>query len=195
MRRWAAVWVVFVAVVLTACGTSADPGTVGGASGTRPAEPSSGAPSTGSALPASPSPTSTSARTASPTGPGAPVPAASPSASAAACVAGRTEVTVAPGDAPRRSLCVRPGTVVSLVLRPRTDDKRWAAVRSSAPALVVASGWSVDAGGAARASLRSVGARGGSARITVPAKAPDVAGAARVAFTLDITVTPPTREG
>ncbi|MGW2615077.1 acetyl-CoA synthetase [Streptomyces sp. NPDC001500] len=90
---------------------------------------------------------------------------------------------------------MRPGTVVSLVLRPRTDDKRWTAVRSSAPALVTASGWSVDADGAAHASLRCVGARGGSARITALAKAPDVAGAARVTFTLDLTVTPPTREG
>ncbi|MEV5150051.1 acetyl-CoA synthetase [Streptomyces sp. NPDC052727] len=90
---------------------------------------------------------------------------------------------------------MRPGTVVSLVLRPRTDDKRWTAVRSSAPASVLVSGWRVDADGTAHASLRSAGARGGSARITALAKAPDVAGAARVTFALDMTVIPYAREG
>ncbi|MEW2287405.1 acetyl-CoA synthetase [Streptomyces sp. NPDC047841] len=90
---------------------------------------------------------------------------------------------------------MRPGTVVSLVLRPRTDDKRWTAVRSSAPAFVPVSGWRVDADGTAHATLRSAGARGGVARITASAEAPDVAGAARVAFVLDVTVTPYPREG
>ncbi|OIJ68177.1 acetyl-CoA synthetase [Streptomyces mangrovisoli] len=87
-------------------------------------------------------------------------------------------------------MCVRPGTVVTLVLRPRTDDKRWTAVRSSAPALVVVSGWRLDSDGTAHASLRCAGARGGAAGITAQAKAPDVAGAARGVFLLEMTVTP-----
>ncbi|MFI1562884.1 acetyl-CoA synthetase [Streptomyces sp. NPDC020490] len=95
----------------------------------------------------------------------------------------------------RRRVCVRPGTVVSLVLRPRTDDKRWTAVRSSAPVFVLVSGWRVDADGTAHASLTCAGTRGGSAEITALAKAPDVAGAARGAFVLDMTVTPYAREG
>ncbi|MFD4600543.1 acetyl-CoA synthetase [Streptomyces sp. NPDC058464] len=105
-------------------------------------------------------------------------------------VAGHAEVAVAPGDAPRRELCVRPGTVVSLLLEPRVDDKRWTGVRSSAPAFAVASGWRLDADGTAHASLRCAGTRGGRTVVTVTAKAPDVAGAARVAFTLDVNVVP-----
>ncbi|MER6628001.1 acetyl-CoA synthetase [Streptomyces sp. NPDC000987] len=81
------------------------------------------------------------------------------------------------------------------MLRPRTDDKRWTAVRSSAPVFVLVSGWRVDADGTAHASLRCAGTRGGSAEITALAKAPDVAGAARGAFVLDLTVTPYAREG
>jgi hypothetical protein len=81
-----------------------------------------------------------------------------------------------------------------LVLRPRTDDKRWTRVQSSAPVFVLASGWQVDADGTAHASLRCAGTRGGTAKITVLAKAPDVAGAARVAFTLDVSVVPYTAQ-
>ncbi|NEA66607.1 acetyl-CoA synthetase [Streptomyces sp. SID12488] len=92
-------------------------------------------------------------------------------------------------------MCVRPGTVVSLVLRPRNDDKRWTGVLSSAPVFVLASGWEVAADGSARASLRCAGTRGGTAKITALAKAPDVAGAARVAFTLDVSVVPYTSQG
>ncbi|MGW5655619.1 acetyl-CoA synthetase [Streptomyces humi] len=72
---------------------------------------------------------------------------------------------------------------------------RWTGVASSAPGLVPVSGWRVDADGTAHASLRSAGTRGGSSRVTARAKAPDVAGAARVAFTLEVTVTPYPREG
>lgn len=115
--------------------------------------------------------------------------------SPASCAAGRAEVTVSPGGAVVRRLCVRPGTVVSLVLRPRPDDKRWTAVRSSAPVLVLASGWRVDADGTAHASLRCAGTRGGTADVTASAKAPDVAGAARVAFTLHVSVVPYTTQG
>ncbi|MEU0040595.1 acetyl-CoA synthetase [Streptomyces sp. NPDC006333] len=104
-------------------------------------------------------------------------------------------MTVAPGDPPGRRLCVRPGTVVTLVLEPRVDDKRWTAVRSSAPVFVVASGWRMDPDGTAHATLRCAGTRGGSAKMTALAKAPDVAGAARAAFTLDVTVTPYRQEG
>ncbi|MFJ8491396.1 acetyl-CoA synthetase [Streptomyces sp. NPDC094038] len=120
---------------------------------------------------------------------------ARPSSSARACAAGQVAVTVAPGGAVRERLCVRPGTVVSLVLEPRTDDRRWTAVRSSAPASVPVSGWLVDADGTAHAALRCAGTRGGTATITALAKAPDVAGAARGAFTLDVTVVPYPQEG
>ncbi|WP_322657309.1 acetyl-CoA synthetase [Streptomyces justiciae] len=85
--------------------------------------------------------------------------------------------------------------MVSLVLKPRTDDKRWTAARSSAPVFVLLSGWRVDADGTAHALLRCAGTRGGSARVTASAKAPDVAGAARVAFTLDVNVVLYPREG
>ncbi|MCH5676684.1 acetyl-CoA synthetase [Streptomyces gilvus] len=122
---------------------------------------------------------------------------ASPSASAspAGCVAGHAEVTVAPGDPVERQLCIRPGTVVTLVLRPRVDDRRWTAVNTSAPAFVVVSGWRRDTDGTAHASLRSAGTRGGTARITALAKAPDVAGAARPAFTLRVSVVPYPTQG
>nr|WP_239135184.1 acetyl-CoA synthetase [Streptomyces sp. SID12488] len=66
---------------------------------------------------------------------------------------------------------------------------------SSAPVFVLASGWEVAADGSARASLRCAGTRGGTAKITALAKAPDVAGAARVAFTLDVSVVPYTSQG
>lgn len=118
----------------------------------------------------------------------------SPSASGG-CAAGRAEVVVSPGDAVARRLCVRPGTVVSLVLRPRVDDKRWTAVGSSAPVFVLVSGWRVDADGTARASLRCAGTRAGAAEVTAAARAPDVAGAARVAFTLHVSVVPYTTQG
>ncbi|MFF7948328.1 acetyl-CoA synthetase [Streptomyces griseorubiginosus] len=111
------------------------------------------------------------------------------------CVAGRAQVTVSPGDPVRRPVCVRPGTVVSLVLSPRTDGKRWTAVRSSAPALVLVTGRQVAADGTAHVSLRTAGTRGGSAEITVSAKEPDLAGSGGVGFTLDVTVTPYAREG
>ncbi|MFF0079592.1 acetyl-CoA synthetase [Streptomyces canus] len=121
--------------------------------------------------------------------------AAAPSPSAASCVSGRAEVTFSPGDAVVQRLCLRPGAVVSLVLKPRTDDRRWTAVLSSAPAFVLASGWRVDADGTARASLRCAGTRGGTAQVTARAKAPDVAGAARVAFTLHVDVLPYPTQG
>ncbi|MEU2734230.1 acetyl-CoA synthetase [Streptomyces sp. NPDC007095] len=113
----------------------------------------------------------------------------------ASCSAGRVEVTVSPGDAVERRLCVRTGTVVSLTLRPRADDRRWTAVRSAAPAAVLVSGWRVDADGTGRATLRCASVRGGAAGITVTAKAPDVAGAARTAFTLRVSVVPYAKEG
>lgn len=84
---------------------------------------------------------------------------------------------------------------MSLVLEPRTDDKRWTDVQSSAPVLVLASGWKLDADGTARASLRCAGTRGGTADVTALAKAPDVAGAPRVAFTLHVSVVPYTSQG
>ncbi|MFI9808453.1 acetyl-CoA synthetase [Streptomyces sp. NPDC052301] len=90
---------------------------------------------------------------------------------------------------------MRPGTTVTLLLHPRLDDKRWAGLLSSAPALVVPSGPRVDADGTAHAVLRCAGTRGGAAEVTVTARAPDVAGAARTAFTLDLRVVPYTREG
>jgi hypothetical protein len=84
--------------------------------------------------------------------------------------------------------------MVSLTLEPRADDKRWVAVRSSAPVFVVASGWQVSGDGSARASLRCAGTRGGTAEVTALAKAPDVAGAAKVVFTLEVSVVPYTTE-
>jgi len=123
------------------------------------------------------------------------VSATGPSASAGSCATGHAEVSVSPGDAVVQRLCVRPGTVVSLVLRPRNDDKRWTGVLSSAPVFVLVSGWKVAADGTARASLRCAGTRGGTADVTASAKAPDVAGAARVAFTLHVSVVPYTTQG
>jgi hypothetical protein len=121
--------------------------------------------------------------------------ATAPSASAGRCAAGHAEVTVSPGAAVEQPLCVRPGTVVSLVLKPRTDDKRWTALRSSAPVFVMVSGWQLESDGSAHASLRCAGTRGGTAKITATAKAPDVAGAARTAFTLHVSVVPYTTQG
>lgn len=118
-----------------------------------------------------------------------------PSGAAGNCAAGHAQVTVAPGDPAVRSLCVRPGTVVALMLRPRIDDKRWTAVHTSAPALALPSGWRLDPDGTAHASLRCAAARSGAARVTALAKAPDIAGAPRVAFTLDVRVVPYAREG
>ncbi|MEU2711319.1 acetyl-CoA synthetase [Streptomyces sp. NPDC007205] len=102
---------------------------------------------------------------------------------------------MAPGDPVRRRLCVRPGAVVTLTLSPRLDDKRWTSVLSSAPALVVASAWRVDGHGTGHATLRCAGIRGGTAEVTASAKAPDVAGAARPVFTLDMSVVPYPQEG
>ncbi|MGW1559386.1 hypothetical protein ACWCQ1_23115 [Streptomyces sp. NPDC002144] len=191
MRWWAGVWVAAGVVALVACGGSTGGGGGSGSpspgrSSGPPASPSAGSSST---APASPSPTPPS----SPSGSRSASPSAS--ASAAGCVAGHAEVTVAPGDPVERQLCVRPGTVVTLVLRPRVDDRRWTAVSTSAPAFVVVSGWRQDADGTAHASLRSAGARGGTARITALAKAPDVAGAARPGFTLRMSVVPYPTQG
>jgi len=186
MRWWTAGCMTFAmisgTVVLAACGTSAGGGAAGGASasGSGSARPSSAAPAQTSASPGGGSPSKS---------------ATAPSTSAGSCAAGHAEVGVAPGDTVVRRLCVRPGTVVSLVLRPRNDDKRWTAVHSSAPALVQASGWRLEADGTARASLRCTGTRGGTAEITALAKAPDVAGAARGAFTLRVSVLPYPTQG
>lgn len=191
MRWWAGGGAVVAVLVLAACGTSGGGGSAGsGPSGTPAAGPSgspSVRPSGGPSARSSSAVPSAGATRAAPHG--------SASPPAAGCVAGRVEVSVAAGGPVRRQLCVRPGTVVSLVLRPRTDDRRWTGVHSSAPSLVVVSGWRVDADGTARAALRSAGTRGGGAAVTASARAPDVAGAARGAFTLDVTVVPYAREG
>ena len=172
---------VAVVVVLAGCHTSEGGGSVGGPSESGGStRPSAGASTHTSGVPTGGSPSAS---------------ATSSSASPANCAAGHTEVTVSPGDAVVRRLCVRPGTVVSLVLRPRPDDKRWTAVRSSAPAFALASGWRADTDGTAHASLRCAGTRGGEAEVTASAKAPDVAGAARVAFTLRVSVVPYTTQG
>ncbi|MFI6929766.1 hypothetical protein [Streptomyces sp. NPDC050287] len=189
--------------VLAACGGSSDGGSAGATSGS-PSPSTSPSTSAGTGTGPTAVPTHTSAPPSasepaspfpSPSGPAtsATVPPSAPAPGR--CAAGRTKVTVAPGDAPRQRLCVRPGTVVELVLRPRLDDKRWTAVRSSAPVFVLVSGWQVGADGTARASLRCAGTRAGTAGITALAKAPDVAGAARVAFTLDVSVVPYRKEG
>ncbi|MEU9170308.1 acetyl-CoA synthetase [Streptomyces sp. NPDC048420] len=124
-----------------------------------------------------------------------PTPFPSVPPTAASCLSGHVEVTVSPSDAVVQRLCLRPGAVVSLVLAPRADDRRWTAVRSSAPVFVLVSDWRVDADGTARASLRGAGTRGGTAEVTALAKAPDVAGAARVAFTLHVDVVPYPTQG
>ncbi|MFJ6088259.1 acetyl-CoA synthetase [Streptomyces sp. NPDC092369] len=81
------------------------------------------------------------------------------------------------------------------MLKPRVDDKRWTAVRTSAPVFVLASGWRVDSDGTAHASLRCAGTRAGEAEVTALAKASDVAGAASAAFTLHVSVVPYTTRG
>ncbi|MEU6351321.1 hypothetical protein ABZ896_18610 [Streptomyces sp. NPDC047072] len=170
MRGWAGVWVIVGVVLVTACGGSTGGGgSTAGPSGDRSGTLSGGTPTHTVAAPSL-------------------SPASSPSTGT--CVAGHAEVTVSPGDAPRQRVCVRPGTMVSLVLEPRLDDKRWVTVRSSAPVLVVSSDWQVEEDGTARASLRCAGTRGGAAQVTALAKAPDVAGAAKVAFSLDVSVVP-----
>ncbi|MET8586610.1 hypothetical protein ABZX39_37985 [Streptomyces collinus] len=199
MRGWTGGWKAAVVVVLLAgCGapaggggTGADPGPSGSAgTGTGPAE-------SGSSGPDRPSRPARS----SPSGPGGSAPSrpthapGPPSAPAGGCAAGRAEIIVSPGGPVRQRLCVRPGTVVTLVLRPRPDDRRWTAVRSSAPALVAPADWRVDADGTAHAVLRCAGTRGGGAEVTAAARAPDVAGAARPAFTLRLDVVPYAREG
>jgi hypothetical protein len=172
---WAGVSMAGGVVVLAACSGSAGGGAPGVPSGSRsPAVPSTRAQTQ----------VSSSA---------APTPASS--ASLESCAAGRVDVAVGPGAAVDRRLCVRPGTVVSLVLRPRADDKRWTAAHSSAPVFVLVSGWQVSSDGTARASLRCAGTRAGAAVVGVSAKAPDVAGAARVAFTLYVSVVPYGKEG
>jgi hypothetical protein len=186
MRWWAGVWVAAGVVALVACGGS----TGGGGSASQSPGRSSGPPASPSV---SPSVSSSSTPPASPSGSRPASPSAS--ASAAGCVAGHAEVTVAQDDPVERQLCVRPGTVVTLVLRPRVDDRRWTAVSTSAPAFVVVSGWRRDADGTAHASLRSAGTRGGTARINALAKAPDVAGAARPVFTLQVSVVPYPTQG
>ncbi|MEU6551476.1 hypothetical protein ABZ915_14515 [Streptomyces sp. NPDC046915] len=193
MRWWVAGWLVGGVLVLAACGTSAGGGAgAGGPTGSPSTEPSTGAPVHTSA---SPSTAPSSTRATSPSRPGPSASATTPSGSAGGCVSGHAEVTAAPGGAPGQRLCARPGTVLSLVLRPRADGKRWTAVRSSAPVFVLASGWRVDADGTARATLRCASTRAGAARVTALAKEPDVAGAARVAFTVDVSVVPHPKEG
>lgn len=188
--RWSTGWwAVAGVVVLAACGASADGGSAGGPSGSRSPGPSS---STSATASASTSPSASGPE--SPTGQSPSVSATAPSPSPSGCASGHTEVTVSPGDAVELRLCARPGTMVSLVLQPRIDDKRWTAVLSSAPVFVLPSGWQVDADGTARAELRCASTRAGTAKITVMAKAPDVAGAARAAFTLDMMVVPYPKE-
>lgn len=186
MRGWAGAWVIAGVVVLVACG-----GSSGGASGGGSATPSTGASRSASGAPSA---RSSTAPTESPTGP-SPSASASVTSSPKSCAGRHVEVTVAPGDPVRQQVCVRPGTVVSLVLRPRTDGKRWTALRSSAPALVQPSAWQLGADGTARASLRCAGTRGGAAGVTVLAKEPDLAGTGGVAFTLQVNVVPHTTAG
>ncbi|WRZ90045.1 hypothetical protein OHB54_13815 [Streptomyces sp. NBC_01007] len=177
--------------VLAACGASTGGGSAIGPSGSRSAGspgPSAGAPTRSSAAPSPTAP-------ASATGHSPSTPARTPPTSPGKCAAGHAEVGVTPGDASERHLCVRPGTTVSLVLGPRDDDKRWTGALSSAPVFALVSGWKVAADGTARASVRCAGTRGGTADVTVSAKAPDVAGAPRAAFTLRLKVVPYTTQG
>ncbi|MEV6112869.1 hypothetical protein AB0L59_10140 [Streptomyces sp. NPDC052109] len=192
MRWWAGGCAIAVVVVLAGCGASGGGGAKAGASGSRSPRPSSPRASAPPGAPASPGGPASSGGTTTPAAPPSGAPAGP---SARACVAGQAEVAVSPGDPVRRRLCVRPGTVVTLVLRPRPDDKRWTGVLSSAPALVVPSGWRVDSDGTAHATLRCAGTRGGTAEVTASAKAPDVAGAARPVLTLDVLVVPYAQEG
>ncbi|MGW0211973.1 hypothetical protein ACWDZ8_41830 [Streptomyces sp. NPDC003233] len=53
----------------------------------------------------------------------------------------------------------------------------------------------MHADGTAHATLRCAGTRGGTAQVTAAAKAPDIAGAARPVFTLDVDVVPYAQEG
>ncbi|MFF7969911.1 hypothetical protein [Streptomyces sp. NPDC007905] len=191
MRWWAGGWVAAVVVVLLAgCGAPA-----GGGSGASagPSESRGAGPSESPGGSAGPSESRSERPSPSTRAPSSP--SVSASASAEKCAARQAEVTVSPGGPVRQRVCVRPGTVVTLVLRPRVDDKRWTGVRSSAPALVLPSGWRVAADGTAHATLRCAGTRGGAVEITAAARAPDVAGAARTAFTLDVDVVPYAREG
>lgn len=193
MRWWAGMPMAVGLLVLAACSGSTGDGSAGASSGS----PTSAGPSA-SAQPSASASASSSAPAASPsdsTGSSGSSGSSDSSASEGRCAAGHTDITVSPGDAVERRVCVRPGTVVSLVLEPRIDDKRWTAVRSSAPVFVLVSGWRVDADGTARASLRCAGTRAGAAVVTASAKAPDVAGAARVAFTLHLSVVPYTTQG
>jgi hypothetical protein len=178
---WTSIVAALVALssLLTACGGSGDDSKADSA----PPRPSASSPTatpseSGPGTPRIPSSPSVTRSATSPSTPSTRAPAPHGTASAPpGCVAGSTTVTHRPGDASVHDLCVRPGTVVSLVLRPRNDDKRWAGVLSSAPVFVLVSGWEVAADGSAHASLRCAGTRGGSAKITATAKAPDVAGA------------------
>ncbi|KPI09181.1 hypothetical protein OK074_3342 [Actinobacteria bacterium OK074] len=195
---WTSLATVLVALscVLTACGGGGDDSEADSA----PPRPATGSPTdtpseSGPGTRGAPGPPSAT-RPATPSTPSTRAPASRGTASTSpGCVAGSITVTHRPGDALVRGLCVRPGTVVSLVLRPRNDDKRWTGALSSAPVFVLASGWEVGADGTARVSLRCAGTRGGTADVTVSAKAPDVAGAARIVFTLHMSVVPYTTQG
>lgn len=178
MRWWMGGCAAAALVVLVGCGASVGRGAGSGASRSAASSVGSGG-TPGSA--AAPAPTTGKS--------------GSPSTPAGHCAAGTVDVAVSPGDPVRRELCVRPGTVVRLVLRPRVDDKRWTGVLSSAPALVLVSDWRVDPDGTAHATLRCAGTRGGAARVTVSAKAPDVAGAPRGVFSLDMNVVPYAQNG
>ncbi|MER6474303.1 hypothetical protein [Streptomyces collinus] len=203
MRRWAGGWkAALVVVLLAGCGTPAGGGTGAGPGPSESAGTGAGPAESGSSGPARPSqsaqssPARSSPSTPQGSAPSRPTRApGSPAAPAGECAAGRAKVTVSPGGPVRQRLCVRPGTVVTLVLRPRLDDRRWTAVHSSAPALVVPAGWRVDADGTAHAVLRCAGTRGGGAEVTAAARAPDVAGAARPVFTLRLDVVPYARQG
>ena len=173
MRWWAVGGLVVAMVVVGACSSASG----GGSGGSRSASVSGGASATPSVSP-----------TAGPS-------EGRPAGSGGGCVVGRVGVVVSPGGPVERRVCVRPGAVVALTLKPRTDDKRWTGVLSSAPGLVVVADWRVGADGTAPASLRCAGTRGGTAKVTARAKAPDVAGAARVAFLLDVSVVPYPKEG
>lgn len=188
MRWWAVGWMVAGMVVMAACSSSSDGDAAARPSGSRSAEPSTGASTHTSASPSM-------SESASPPSGRPSAPAGSPSTTVQGCAAGHTKVAVSPGDKVERKLCVRPGTEVSLVLHPRADDKRWTGVQSSAPVFVLVSGWRVASDGTAYATLRCAGTRAGNAKITGLAKAPDVAGAADGAFTLDISVVPYPRQG
>jgi len=188
MRWWAVGWMVAGVVAIAACSSSSDGDAPAGPSGSRSVKPPTGA---SAGTPAGPS----TSETASPTAGNPSAPTSTPSSAVPGCAAGHVKVAVSPGDRGGRQLCVRPGTGISLVLQPRADDKRWRGVQSSAPVFVLVSGWRVDADGTAHATLRCAGTRAGKAKITALAKAPDVAGAADGAFTLDISVVPYPRQG